>query len=130
MQIVNGQEVIEGAYLLECNIEQKQVLKTDDYTVTVNDTGYTLVMSAGANSKTFTLFTPAAADIGKRFTFANIGTGRLTVAVAGTGVQLNNGTATSGTMYSDDDYVATLTIEVMSATKWSVICATGTWSTT
>lgn len=129
MQIVNGQEVIEGAYLLECNSQQKQVLKTDNYTVTVNDTGYTLVMNSSSN-KAFTLFTPAAADIGKRFTFANINTGRLTINVAGTGVQLNNGTATTGTFYSDDDYVATCTIEVVSATKWSVICATGTWVTT
>jgi hypothetical protein len=130
MLIVNGQEVIEGAYLLDCAQEQKQVLKTDDYVVTRNDTGYTLVMSAGANSKTFTLFTPATADVGKRFTFANIGTGRLTIAVAGAGVSLNGGTAATGTMYSDTDTVATLTIEVMSATLWSVISATGTWSTT
>jgi hypothetical protein len=129
MQIVNGQEVIEGAYLLECNIEQKQLLKTGDYTLTVNDTGFTIVMNSSSN-QIITLFTPAAADIGKRFTFANINTGRLTIAVAGSGVQLNNGTATTGTMYSDDDKTATLTIEVMSATKWSVVCATGTWATT
>lgn len=129
MLIINGQEVIEGAYLLECNSEQKQVLKTDDYTVTVNDTGFTLVMNSTSN-KTFTMFTPAAADIGKRFTFANINTGRLTIAVAGAGVQLNNGTAATGTIYSDDDYVATVTIEVVSATKLSIISAVGTWATT
>jgi hypothetical protein len=129
MYSINGQEVLEGAYLLDCNYEQKQVLKTDDYTVTVNDTGFTLVMNSSSN-KTFTLFTPAAADIGKRFTFANINTGRLTIAVAGTNVVLNGGTATTGTMYSDTDYTAALTIEVTAALKWTVISASGTWSTT
>lgn len=129
MYSINGQEVLEGAYLLDCNYEQKQVLKTDDYTVTVNDTGFTLVMDSTGN-KTFTLFTPAAADIGKRFTFANINTGRLTIAVAGAGVQLNNGTAATGTVYSDTDYTAALMIEVTAALKWTVISASGTWSTT
>jgi len=129
MYSINGQEVLEGAYLLDCNYEQKQVLKTSDYTVTVNDTGYTLVMNSGSN-QTFTLFTPSAADIAKRFTFANINTGRLTIAVAGTNVVLNGGTATTGTMYSDTDYTASLMIEVTAALKWTVISAAGTWSTT
>jgi len=129
MYSINGQEVLEGAYLLDCNYEQKQVLKTDDYTVTVNDTGFTLVMNS-TNNKTFTLFTPTAADIGKRFTFANINTGKLTIAVAGANVQLNNGTAATGTMYSDTDYTAALMIEVTAALKWTVISASGTWSTT
>lgn len=130
MEIINGVEVLSGVYITDSNWQQDVDVKTDDYVLTVNDTGRTIQMNAGANNKGITLFTPTAADVGKRFTFTNIGTGRLTVTVAGAGVQLNNGTAASGTMYSDDDYVASLTIEVQSATKWSVISAVGTWVTT
>ena len=130
MLIINGQEVISGAWITNSNWQQLVDVKTTDYTLTVNDTGKTIQMNAAANNKAITLFTPVAADVGKRFTFTNIGTGRLTVNVAGSGVQLNNGTAATGTMYSDDDYVASLTVEVQSATKWTVISAVGTWATT
>lgn len=130
MEIINGVETIGGVLINDPTIQYDVLLKTDNYTLTVNDTGKTVQMSAGANNKTITLFTPVAADVGKRFTFTNLGTGRLTVAVAGAGVQLNNGTATTGTMYSDDDYVASLTVEVQSATKWTVLSAVGTWTTT
>jgi hypothetical protein len=54
----------------------------------------------------------------------------MTIAVAGSGVTLNGGTATTGTMYSDTDTTATLVIQLTAATVWSVISASGTWTTT
>lgn len=130
MEIINGIETIGGAFINDPTIQYDLIVKTADYTLTVNDTGKTIQMNAGSNNRTITLFTPTAADVGRRFTFTNIGTGRLTIAVAGTGVTLNAGTATTGTIYSDDNTVAAITIEVQSALIWTVICATGTWVTT
>lgn len=128
MHIINGVEVLEGAYLLEPNIEYKVSVYTDDHTITTNETGHTLVMNSSSN-KTFTLPSPSAALVGIEFTLMNINTGRLTVAVAGTGAILNGGTATTGTMYSDDDKTAVLKVRLVSATQWSVL-ANGTWTTT
>lgn len=124
MYILNGVEVISGAYLLECTEEKKVSTYTADHTVTRNQTGHTLVMNSTEN-KTFTLFTPTAADVGKIFTFANINTGKLTVAAAGDGVTID-GTATS--LESDDDKLSTLTLELMSATLWHIYSARGTWA--
>ena len=129
MLIINGIEMVEGAFILDPNIEHKVTVYTDDHTVLKSQTGETLVMNTTSN-KAFTLFTPTVADVGKLFTFANINTGRLTINVAGAGVKLVDGTAATGTLYCDDDSFAQITIQLMSATQWSVIGAHGTWTTT
>jgi hypothetical protein len=130
MLFINGVEVLAGVYLLEPNIEYKVSTYTDDQVVTFAQTGHTLVMNAGANNKAFTLPSPAAANVGCEFTFANTGTGRLTINVAGTGVKIANSTATTGTIYCDDDGYAALKLRLVSATQWSVVGGHGTWTTT
>lgn len=128
MEIVNGQEVISGAFLLECNSEFKVNTYTADQVLTVNQTGQ-LIVSNSSSNLVYTLPVAAAADVGKWFTFANINTGRLTIG-PGTGGQINNGTATTGTFYSDTDNTASCIIKCVAANKWQVISANGIWSTT
>lgn len=122
MLIINGVEVVEV-------LQPKVSTFTDDHTVTFNEVDYTMIMNSSSN-KTFTLPAPNASYIGKRFGFANINTGRLTIAVTGAGVVLNGGTAATGTMYCDVDATATLVIELTSLTQWSVVSANETWTTT
>ena len=128
MEIVNGQEVISGAYLLECNSEFKVNTYTGDQTLNMNQTGQLIVMNSASN-QIITLPIAAAADAGKWFAFANINTGRLTIG-PGTGGQINNGTATTGTFYTDTDYIAGCIIKCVAANKWAVISGNGTWATT
>jgi hypothetical protein len=128
MLIINGVEVDESTLIFGIDTQQTTKTKTDNYVVPFDDTGMLLVMNSSSN-KTFTLPAADAAHIGCWFDFANINTGRMTIIVTGTGVQLNNGTAATGTFYSDDDYIAITRVKLVSATKWSVM-ATGTWTTT
>ena len=129
MEIINGIETEVEPYIVDPSVLWDVDAYTDDYSVNSNQTGHTLTMSSTSN-KTFTLPAATAAIVGVWFTFSNINTGRLTVAVSGTGVQIHNGTAASGTIYCDDDYIATITLQLVSTTKWSVVGATGLWVTT
>jgi len=130
MLIINGVEVLDGVYLVNPSVKHKVSTYTDNHAVTFSQTGHTLVMSAGANNKGFTLPSPAASNVGAEFTFANIGTGRLTITITGTGVYLDTATVSTGTMYSDTDSIASLKIRLVSATRWTVIGARGDWSVT
>lgn len=123
MLIINGVDVVE-------TLAPKVSTFTDDHTVTYNEVDYLLIMNAGVNNKTFTLPAPDASYIGKSFSFANIATGRLTIAVTGAGVSLNGGTAATGTMYSDDNNTASCVLTLTSLTTWTVSSANGTWVTT
>lgn len=130
MEIINGVEIEGGAYLLGANVQDTVTVYTDDQAVTFAQTGHTLVMNSTSN-KAFTLPTPSAAMVGCWFTFVNINTGRLTINVAGTGVQIIDGTTATGTVYSDTDSYAEITLKLVSATKWVLSGgAHGTWTTT
>jgi hypothetical protein len=125
MLILNGQEVISGAYLVDCNSQYKVKTFTADHVVTWDEVGYTLVMNDGADNNKFTLpTTPTANRLGSWFTFANIGTGTLEIEAAGTSVKIaDNVQITSG-----DDVFGIVTVELVSVLQWSIKGAHGTWT--
>ena len=127
MEIINGVEVSDGSYILNPNIKFKTTTYTDSYTVKLTQTGETLIMNSSSN-KTFTLPSVSASDMGVTFTFANINTGKLTIDAADSDIIADS--ATGATIYSDDDNFSQLTLELVSATRWLVKGAHGTWTTT
>jgi len=129
MNIINGKEMVDGAFLLNPNIQYEVSTLTDNYTVNkYEDIGKVMVMNAGAVNKTITFPVFAASDVGKLFMFANTGTGRLTIQM-GTGDSVADSTA-AGTIYSDTDSVATLLLIVVNSNTLLIFGSTGTWTTT
>jgi hypothetical protein len=129
MKIRNGRLVSDSGELIsDPNIKYKSTTYTDNHTVTLAQTGETLVMNS-SNNKTFTLPSVSASDIGTRYTFANENTGRVTIQTADSDVISDS--AGGGTIYSDTNGpAAQITIELVSATEWAIIGADGTWTTT
>ena len=101
--------------------------KTDNYTVLASDFGKTLVMNSTDN-KTFALPSVNSANVGNWLTFANINTGRLTIDAADSDIIVDS--AAGATIYSDDNSIATITLELVSETRWLITGAHGTWVTT
>lgn len=105
-------------------------IKTDNYTVTLNDIGKSLRMNS-ADDKTFFLPSMGYADDGGRVTFVKIAAGKVTIDAAD-----NDKIADSGegdTIYNDTagEIYATITLEYVHAVAtWVVIGAHGTWTTT
>jgi len=101
---------------------------TANYTVTLSDFGKTLRMNNGA-ARIFTFPSVAAAQDGARITFVCQGAGRLTLQMVDSDKVLDS--AATGTVYTDDDNIATITLEYVHATvTWVCIGASGTWTTT
>lgn len=125
MIILNGVEAAESTYIFGVNTQRPTSVKTDTYQVTWEDTGKTLVMNDGADNNKFILPTTAmSAHVGCWFTFANIGTGTLEIEGPGGSVKVaDNAQITSG-----DDVFPSVTLQLMSATQWSIIGAHGTWT--
>ncbi len=127
MEIRNGRELMNEAYILDPWLNYKVVTYTADHTVTLDQTGHTLVMNHTTNY-TFTLPSVGASDVGVEFSFANINTGRLTIDAADSDIIADSGAG--HTIYSDTDSYATLHIRLVSTTQWLVIGSHGTWTTT
>jgi hypothetical protein len=102
--------------------------KTDNYTVRYSDSGKTLVMDS-ASDKTFTLPSVSANNVGLTFTFVKINSGRVTIQAADSDT-IDNSTG-GGTIYDSQagETYATITIQLVTETKWVVIGIRGTWST-
>lgn len=124
--------IINGVESCECSAsgaggsgQRTTKVKTDTYQVTWNDVGMTLVMNDGADNNKFILpTTDLAAHVGCWFTFANIGTGTLEIEGPGGSVKVaDNVQITSG-----DNVFPTVTLQLISATQWSIIGAHGTWA--
>jgi len=105
------------------------VTKTDNYVVTTADFGKTLVMNS-ANDKTFTLPSVAAGNVGAILKFAKIGAGKVTIDAADSDTIADS--SAGGTIYNNiaTQTYATLTIQLVSTTAWSIIEGHGTWVTT
>jgi len=127
MLIINGVEVVVGPYIKDPRVQWGDVTYTDNHTVTLDQSGKTLIMNSSSN-KTFTLPSVAAADIGTEFTFININTGKLTIDAADSDT-IDDSNA-GGTIYSDDNTIASIAIRLVSATHWQIIGANGVWTTT
>ena len=130
LYIVNGVQTWVKAFLKDFRIQKKVYVVTGNQTIYSRHSGQTMVLNDAANSRTFTIDATAcaASKVGSVFTFANLGTGRLTLQMP-TGVSVNDSSAT-GTIYSDTDSVATIVIELLTATKFLVTGSTGSWTTT
>jgi len=100
---------------------------TANHTVLLSQMGQTLVMNNTTNH-VFTFPSVTTGDIGVWFIFVNINTGKLTIAAADSDIIADS--AAGGTIYSDDDNIATITTELVSATQWLITGAHGTWVTT
>jgi len=108
-------------------VKKTNAVKTDNYTILSSDFGKTLVMNS-IDNKTFSLPSVNVTNIGNWLTLANINTGRLTIAAADSDTIVDS--TAGGTIYSDDDSIATITIELVSETQWLITGAHGTWVTT
>jgi len=101
--------------------------KTDSYVVTTSDLGKSLRMNS-ADDKNFTLPSVGTTEDGARLTFIKQGAGKMTVTAVDTDY-IDDSSAT-GTIYTTTNY-ATITIEyVHGMTRWVIISANGTFTTT
>lgn len=108
---------------------QETLTKTDNYTLLIADFNKTLVMDSASN-KTFTIPTATATEIGSRITFVKTNTGKVTLQLPASTTLVDSSAA--GTMYNDltNETWATVTIQLVTATKWVVVGGFGTWITT
>jgi hypothetical protein len=104
--------------------------KTDDYTVTLADRNKTLVMNVATNAKTFSFPSVAATNVGLRYTFAKINTGKLTIDAADSDKIADSGAGDG--IYNDQtlEVYASITLELISETQWVIVGADGIWVTT
>jgi hypothetical protein len=103
--------------------------KTDDYPVLTTDVAKTLVMN-NAGTKTFSLPSVAAGDVGTWYTFVKIGAGKVIIDAADSDTIADSGAG--DTIYNDQtlEIYATITLELVSETQWAIIGASGTFVTT
>jgi len=101
--------------------------KTDSYVVTSADFGKSLRMNS-ADDKSFTLPSVGTTEDGARVTFIKQGAGKMTMIAVDTDY-IDDSSAT-GTIYTITNY-ATITLEyVHGMTRWVIISAAGTFTTT
>lgn len=126
--MINGKEVLREPYLYNPRINWEVATKyTDNHTVTLAQSGHTLVMDANTADKTFTLPSVGANDNGVEFTFINMDTGKLSIDAVDSDTI---GHASNTTIYSDDNDIAQITLRyIHAATRWYIISAHGTWAT-
>ena len=100
------------------NAMNSNATKTDTYVVLTADLGKTLIMNSG-DAKIFTTPSVAAGDIGAHLKFIKIGTGMLTIQMADSDTVGDSGAG--DTVYCGDTGIATIEIELVSATAWAII---------
>ena len=127
-EMVNGQEVLREPYLYNPRINWEVATKyTDNHTVTLVQSGHTLVMDAATAAKTFTLPSVGANDNGVEFTFINMDTGTLTIDAVDSDTIAH---ASNTSINSTDDDIAQITLRyIHAAERWYIISAHGTWNT-
>lgn len=125
--MINGKEILREPYVYNPRIDWEVATKyTDNHTVTLAQSGHTLVMDAATADKTFTLPSVGSADDGVEFTFINMDTGKLTVDAVDSDTIAH---ATNTSIYSNDDNIAQLTLRyIHAATRWYIKSAHGTWT--
>ena len=129
MHIVNGVWTLTDVYLESPKLEYKVSTYTADHNVNWNQTGHTLVMNS-TDPHTFTMPEPISGKVGTEFTLVNSGTGKLSIAVTGTGAQIADCTAGTGSIYNNTTTYADITIRLVSLTRWTIKSGHGVWTTT
>lgn len=102
--------------------------KTDTYNVLLTDVAKTLVMDS-ADNKIFHLPSVAGGDVGTWFTFVKAGTGTLLLDAADSDT-IDDSAAGAG-IYNEqaDETFATMTLQLVTETKWAITGARGIWTT-
>ena len=115
--IIGGTTPAAGSFT-DLNAMNSNATKTDTYVVLTADLGKTLIMNSG-DAKIFTTPSVAAGDIGAHLKFIKIGTGMLTIQMADSDTVGDSGAG--DTVYCGDTGIATIEIELVSATAWAII---------
>ena len=103
--------------------------KTDDYQVLTSDLAKVLTMTA-TTEKTFTLPSVGSSDIGLYFTFVKLGTGNLVIQASDSDTILDSNAGGTLSNTTADDIYSSVTLLLISETKWIVKEATsGYWVT-
>ena len=127
----NGDEVqITSGGALNVPGESRNLdAKVASYVVLLTDVAKILTMNSGADT-TFSLPSVGAGDVGMWFTFVKLGAGKVTINAADLDTIADSGTG--DTIYNDEatETYATITLILVSETKWTIEGAHGTWITT
>jgi len=103
--------------------------KTDDYQVLTSDLAKVLTMTA-TTEKTFTLPSVGSSDIGLYFTFVKLGVGNLVIQASDSDTILDSNAGGTLSNTASDDIYSSVTLLLISETKWIVKEATsGYWVT-
>jgi len=105
---------------------------TDPTTIalTVSDFGNTFISTGTGNSAQYDLPSVTAADIGAQFTFVKLGSGKVTIHASDSAYIADSGAG--GTIYNDStmETYASITLRLVTDTKWIIIGGDGNWMTT
>jgi len=127
---IEGILEVDGAAYFDGSLQAYKMevsTKTDDYVVTTADLGKSLRLNSAAD-KNFTLPSMASAEDGARLTFIKQGTGKMTITAVDS--DTIDDSSAAGTIYTTTLY-ATITLEYVDGmTRWVIISANGTFTTT
>jgi hypothetical protein len=96
--------------------------------LTSADFGKTHIYSDASASPTYNLPSVAAGDVGATIEFIKTGTGTITIDAADSDTIEDSGAG--DTIYSSDTTMVSIKLQLVTATQWKIISATGTWTTT
>jgi len=102
--------------------------KTDNYPITTDDFGKTLVMNAA--DKTFSLPSVSAANVGALVKVAFINTGKLTIDAADADTIDDSGAGEGIYCEQNGEKYSSIALRLISATEWIIVAAKGIWTTT
>lgn len=122
--ITNGDNSITLAATGEDTVETK----TDNYPITTDDFGKTLVMNAA--DKTFSLPSVSAANVGALVKVAFINTGKLTIDAADADTIDDSGAGEGIYCEQNGEKYSSIALRLISATEWIIVAAKGIWTTT
>ena len=95
----------------------------------LTDKEKTLVMNA-TTSKAFNLPSVDGSNLGTRYTFVKSNSGQLNIQCADSDTIVDSGAGQKLYNSQTNEDFATVTIELITATKWAIVGACGTWVTT
>ena len=102
--------------------------KTDNYPITTDDFGKTLVMNAA--DKTFSLPSVSATNIGALVKAAFINTGKLTIDAVDADTIDDSGAGEGIYCEQNGEKYSSIALRLISATEWIIVAAKGIWTTT
>ena len=124
--IINGYRVLRQPYIWRPQVEDDVLEYDDDLTLNWSQSGKTIVMNSSSD-KTITVPDGNASHIGGKFTFKNRGTGRLTIQLGSN--DYADDSSQGGTIFTDDNEIASLTLKLIDATHWKFEAGNGAWET-